>query len=87
MSKNSFQFPLNTRFDSNNEEYLIGSTDLPMFVDLRDVTFLVFYPEENSDKGTLLIRPRNNTPQVKDQAPPKIVHRPQSRSSQDSEKD
>ena len=59
MSKHQFQFPLNLKEDTNGEEYLIGSTDLPMSINLRDATFLVFFPEEGSDKGTLMIRPRN----------------------------
>ena len=59
MSKHQFQFPLNLKVDTNGEEYMIGSTDLPMSVDLREATFLVFFPEEGSDTGTLMIRPRN----------------------------
>ena len=59
MSKNSFQFPLIERIDGNGEAFLIGSSDLPVMVDLREVTFLVFYPLEGTNKGTLLIRPRN----------------------------
>jgi hypothetical protein len=62
MSKHQFQFPLSLKIDANGEEYLIGSTDLPMSVDLREATFLVFFPEEGGDKGTLMIRPRNLIP-------------------------
>lgn len=64
MSRNSFQFSLVERLDANNEAYLIGSSDLPVMVDLREVTFLVFYPEEGNDKATLMIRSRNTPPRV-----------------------
>ena len=43
--------------DKRGDEYMIGSTELPVLVDLSKVTLLVFYPEENKDVGTLLIRP------------------------------
>lgn len=58
MSKHQFQFPIALKTDVNGEEYMIGSTDFPGSVDLRDCTFLVFFPQEGSDNGTLLIRPR-----------------------------
>ena len=60
-NKNSIEFTLVERIDTNKDPFLIGSTDLPVMVDLRDVTFLVFYPERGSDRATILIRPRNAT--------------------------
>jgi hypothetical protein len=41
------EIKLRTRIDRNGDEYLIGSaTDIPAFVDLRDATFIVFYPRD-----------------------------------------
>ena len=63
MSKsNSIQFSVVERLDANKEAFLIGSCDIPVSMDLRDVTFLVFYPIDGSDRGTILIRPRNQNP-------------------------
>jgi len=39
-----------TKTDRNGDEYLIGDAhDVPALVDLREATFLVFYPPEESD--------------------------------------
>lgn len=61
-SKHQFQFPLAIKKDVLGEEYMIGSTDFPGSIDLRDCTFLVFFPEEGSDTGTLMVRPRTLVP-------------------------
>ena len=57
-SKHQFQFPIALKTDVKGEEYMIGSTDFPGSIDLRDCTFLVFFPDDGSDTGTLMIRPR-----------------------------
>lgn len=62
--KHAFTLPLYVKTDVNGEEYLIGSTDLPMMVDLREATFLVFYPEEDETEGRLMIRPRHLVPRL-----------------------
>ncbi len=62
MSKHQFQFPLTLKTDVHGEEYMIGSTDFPGLIDLRECAFLVFFPEDGSDKGTLMIRPRSLVP-------------------------
>ena len=49
--------------------YMIGSTRLPASVKLDEITFLIFFPEEGSDEGTLIIRP-NRRPGRKDYYPP-----------------
>lgn len=49
--------------------YMIGSTRLPASVKLDEVTFLIFFPEEGSDEGTLIIRP-NRRPSRNDYYPP-----------------
>ena len=59
MSKHQFQFQLNLKKDVHGEEYMIGSTDFPGLIDLRECAFLVFFPLEGEDKGTLMIRPRS----------------------------
>lgn len=39
--------------DRNGEEYLIGDAqNVPALVDLREATFLVFYPPEDEDEDT-----------------------------------
>jgi hypothetical protein len=43
--------------DSSGNDYMIGSSRLPASVKLDEVTFVIFYPEEGSDEGTLIIRP------------------------------
>ena len=62
MSKHQFQFPLALKKDVNGEEYMIGNTDLPASIDLRECTFLIFFPEDGSESGTLMIRPRALVP-------------------------
>ena len=63
-NKNNLQIPLSLKKDVKGEEYLIGSTDLPASLNLRESTFLVFFPEEGSDKGVLMIRPRTLVPRA-----------------------
>lgn len=55
--------------DKNGDSFLIGDAKgIPALVDLRDATFLVFYPPEESDDadgsfpcGTLIIRGERKT--------------------------
>jgi len=44
--------------------YMIGSARVPASIKLSEVTFVIFYPEEGSEEGTLVIRPnrRSATP-------------------------
>jgi hypothetical protein len=68
---NQLEIRLTPRTDKNGDEYLIGGTDLPTLVDLRDSTFVVFYPKDEGElrpgerpRATLVIR-RRNTPNRK----------------------
>ena len=52
--------------DREGNPYMIGSSRLPASVKLDEVTFVIFYPAEGSEEGTLIIRPnrrlsRNDT--------------------------
>lgn len=62
LPKHTFTMPLHMKTDINGDEYMIGSTDVPMSVDLREATFLVFFPEEGDEHGILMIRPRTLVP-------------------------
>lgn len=44
--------------DKNGDEYYIGSTDMPVSVDLSKVTMVVFHPTEDEDRATLILRTR-----------------------------
>jgi hypothetical protein len=62
---NQFEIRLTPRTDRNGDEYLIGGSDLPALVDLRDSTFVVFYPKDEETlkpgerpRATLVIRKR-----------------------------
>lgn len=62
---NQFEIRLTPRTDKNGDEYLIGGADLPALVDLRDSTFVVFYPKDEGElkpgerpRATLVIRKR-----------------------------
>ena len=44
--------------DKHGDYYLIGGSNIPASVKLDEVTFLVFYPENGSNIGTILIRPK-----------------------------
>jgi hypothetical protein len=64
---NQLEIRLTPRTDRNGDEFLIGGTDLPCNVDLRDSTFVVFYPKDEGElrpgerpRATLVIRRRNN---------------------------
>lgn len=67
---NQLEVRLRVKIDKNGDEYLIGSAEqIPALVDLRDTTFIVFYPPEDPDSeeenrhATLIIRkyqPRSN---------------------------
>jgi hypothetical protein len=68
---NQFEIRLTPRTDKNGDEYLIGGADLPALVDLRDSTFVVFYPKDEGElkpgerpRATLVIRKRQ-TPAAK----------------------
>jgi len=74
---NQFEIRLTPRTDKNGDEYLIGGTDLPALVDLRDSTFVVFYPKDEGElkpgerpRATLVIRkrvPQGNTKRGEDE--------------------
>ena len=62
---NQFEIRLTPRTDKNGDEYLIGGADLPALVDLRDSTFVVFYPKDDAElkpgerpRAPLVIRKR-----------------------------
>jgi hypothetical protein len=59
---NQLEIPLVVREDKYGDEYYIGSTDLPIMVDLSKVTVLVFHPQDQQKDGpqraTLMLRPR-----------------------------
>jgi hypothetical protein len=70
-----FEIRLTPRTDKNGDEYLIGGTDLPALVDLRDTTFVVFYPKDDTElrpgerpRATLVVRKRS-TPGAKTTSP------------------
>ena len=63
---NQLEIRLTPRTDKNGDEYLIGGTDLPALVDLRDTTFVVFYPKDDTElrpgerpRATLVVRKRS----------------------------
>ena len=46
------EIPLFLKHDKNHDEYMIGSLDdddFPVSVDLKNVTFIIFDPTEDSD--------------------------------------
>ena len=51
-----FEIKLLAKTDKNNDEYYIGSTDMPVSVDLSKVTIVVFHPAEGDDRATLILR-------------------------------
>lgn len=52
--------PLTIKTDRHGDEYLVGSYDLPLLLDLSKVSFFVFYPEEGSTRATLMIRAKDS---------------------------
>lgn len=60
------EIPLYLKKDKNEEEYMIGSLDfddMSLSIDLKNVTFIIFDPSEDSDgkitaPGKLVIRPK-----------------------------
>lgn len=69
-----FEIKLTPRTDKNGDEFLIGGADLPALVDLRDATFVVFYPKDENDlkpgerpRATLVIRKRVTTPKTRNE--------------------
>lgn len=51
--------PLKTKTDRNGDEFLVGSFDFPVLLDLSKVSFFVFYPVEGGTQAELMIRPRD----------------------------
>ena len=49
--------------DRNGDGYLIGSIDFPASLKLSEVTFLVYYPENDGGPGTLVVRKRKKRQQ------------------------
>lgn len=68
MMLGQIEIPLYVKRDSRDDEYMIGSLDsnsLPVSINLKDVTFIVFDPTEDSDgnftkPGKLVIRLKQN---------------------------
>lgn len=58
----SLHINLKTKTDRKGDEYLVGSFDFPASINLNEVSFFVFYPEEGGDKATLMIRPKDFKP-------------------------
>ena len=66
------EIPLYVKRDKRDVEYMIGSLDddsLPVSVNLKDVTFIVFDPEEDADgnfskPGKLVIRLKKDERQI-----------------------
>jgi hypothetical protein len=58
----SLNIPLKVKTDRNGDEFLVGSFDFPVLLDLSKVSFFVFYPEEGGDKASLLVRPKDFKP-------------------------
>jgi len=52
------EIKMSEKQDRNGDEYLIGSVDFPASVKLNEVTFLVYYPENDGGPGTLVVRRR-----------------------------
>ena len=53
-----FEINLLAKTDKNGDEYYIGSTDMPVSVDMSKVTIVVFHPAEGDDRATLILRTR-----------------------------
>ena len=66
------EIPLYVKRDKRDDEYMIGSLDddsLPVSVNLKDVTFIVFDPIEDEDgnfekPGKLVIRLKKDERQI-----------------------
>lgn len=54
--QDQIKIPLALKEDANKDEYMVGTTDLPVFLDMSKSIFLVFFPPENGTVGSLLIR-------------------------------
>ena len=57
----TLELKLHVKIDKNGNEYLIGSPNFPAQINLKDSTFIVFYPEEDSDVATLIIRAKKES--------------------------
>jgi len=62
MVTDQIEMKMMEKTDRNGDNYLIGSVDFPASVKLNEVTFLVYYPEEGSENGTLVVRKRKRKP-------------------------
>lgn len=56
----NLEFKLLSRIDKNGDEYLIGSPNIPATINLKDYTFIVFYPQEEGGKATIILRPNTD---------------------------
>lgn len=54
---NQIEVRLFEKTDRDGNPFMIGSSRLPASIKLDEVTFVLFYPEEGSDEGTMIIRP------------------------------
>lgn len=54
---NQIEVRLFEKTDRDGNPFMIGSSRLPAGIKLDEVTFVVFYPEEGCDEGTMIIRP------------------------------
>ena len=52
------EIKMSEKQDRNGDDYLIGSADFPASVKLSEVTFLVYYPDQDGGTGTLVVRKR-----------------------------
>ena len=59
---NQVEVRLFEKEDRHGGFFMIGSTDFPAVVDLSKVTFVVFYPAKDSDRGSLMIRANTGRP-------------------------
>lgn len=56
----TLEFKLLSKVDKNGDEYLIGSPNFPANINLKDFTFIVFYPQEDGGKATVILRPKED---------------------------
>ena len=60
---NQIELTTAVKVDGNNDEYYVVSPNLDVTINLSEVTFVVFHPEEGSDKGTLIIKKKGEAKQ------------------------
>ena len=58
MSNNQIQIDLVEKTDRNGDSYYVGGLDVPLTVQLDQISFFVFHPSESEDrpKATLMLR-------------------------------